>query len=133
MQTFFNAILYATTPEFVSLLSIRRDAHSVDAEFTCAVSQQFPAYVRGSACGLASTLGRLSGVSRVDLLFDGTNRLIALLDLPRSSDRRAVRRPGPLGQGQQRCALACRRRYLAFDAGLDLLADRDQAQAVLLD
>lgn len=39
MQSFFNAVLYATTPEM------------------------FPAYVRGSACGLASTLGRLSGVS----------------------------------------------------------------------
>ncbi|KAJ9128316.1 hypothetical protein QFC24_000609 [Naganishia onofrii] len=38
MQSFFNAVLYATTPEM------------------------FPAYVRGSACGLASTLGRLSGI-----------------------------------------------------------------------
>lgn len=36
---FFNAVLYASTPEM------------------------FPAYVRGSACGLASTMGRLSGVS----------------------------------------------------------------------
>jgi hypothetical protein len=35
---FFNAVLYATTPEL------------------------FPAYVRGSACGLLSTIGRLSGI-----------------------------------------------------------------------
>jgi len=58
MQTFFNAILYATTPEF------------------------FPAYVRGSACGLASTLGRLSGIvapfAAQDLLAKGSNGVLWL-------------------------------------------------------
>lgn len=38
MQTAFNAVLYATTPEM------------------------FPAYVRGTACGTASMFGRLSGI-----------------------------------------------------------------------
>lgn len=60
-QTFFNAILYATTPELVSLPSSPL-APLTNLILTTLPSPQFPAYVRGSASGLLSTCGRLSGI-----------------------------------------------------------------------
>lgn len=97
MQSFFNAVLYATTPEM------------------------FPAYVRGSACGLASTLGRLSGVSfrprRVFLLLI---RGICFID------RRSLRCSKIRRQRVCRRALARHWRHLARHARPRLSADRNQ-------